>query len=521
MRLPGWLTGSVVGRLAIGLLDVLRQLPPEILALFSLARVLPGNDTLAGQLIGWTVVFVVLYEFSSVFTPSQLDLRERPRLYRLLFAAVSLGWAIAFARRLRPFSSEQAALLLGGFALGYCLSIVAFVAFFHYVTGWRLQDIDGRAVSLMDSFMPFVDMREEVADLVSLDGWWQHLGIGTWLVAFGTTFFLSCFLVGFVTAQFGRTFPIPDVLLLLTVLVEITSDSRSFRVPDLDRYVYVIVESATRNLKGAFLVLFAGTGILLSAGMTSVVLSNLDEWLGLLWTALGRPPLAVAAWDVVGLIVAFVASLGYLFWFWLRILARIPRFLDIWERDLSGRSGPTRPLGFTLPPMLVVLALVPLARRIGTLTDPLLPAYALVWPLLLAGLLGCVIATARTRTQTPVREDRAIGLGVMIQWTGIVLVGHWNQILDGRVLEVVFQPAILLFAALTGTIYLPNLIRIEAQSEGWRQYAGVAFLATLGGVVLVLAPFYHGSGSIALWSLGFVCIAGALLIGTVRYLERR
>lgn len=141
-------------------------------------------------------------------------------------------------------------------------------------------------------------------------------------------------------------------------------------------------------------------------------------------------PLSIRT-GTVGLLLLLAGLFG--FWYWLRILLRLPAFGAWWnqerpdgerERALTpgpsdhGRSLPVRPVGYLLPSSLLALLAVFVWQW-----QPADEQFYLVASLLGVGLFGVALGlTVRTDSQSSDTDSYAVPFGWMIQFVGTAIV---------------------------------------------------------------------------------------------------
>ena len=501
------------GLLLLVIFDLLRQLPESlVLPVFSLFSGAVGQSTLSFTL-GWGVIGVVLYKSTPLFLPK----RTSTRGFRATFALLALGQAIVVSDLLNSdvnaFQAVIAFLLLAPF------SASILVAYLRFINGWNLFDPRGRAASVMDAFVPSGDMRKELRNDLSKEGWLRSFALVIWVLGLGTVLEIPCAIAGFAAALLATAFPLPDLLLLSLILIEsekVPWSSRTFEELDFEHRAYANLKSATRNMKGAVLVIFSAVGGVSAAMFFSSSLSVLQNYSSLAYRAF--PNLPLTTWNLIGVMLLVPSAAIYSLWYWIRQLERVTGFVDIWVGNVTVLAGPTRPRGLTLPPMI---AFVTVAVFTQTGLDRFSSVFAIAWPGLLVLLLWCVQWTRQTPTQRPLNEDRTIAVALCLQYVGIWIAGSAGRLFEGQLLVVALEPGLLtgLISVIAGT-YLPDVIRYEREQNDSRRYAGAAYLLGLGILIGGLASLSVGFSKSILALFAGVCTVGGLALAAAKYIER-
>lgn len=503
--IPGpWAPMTRSGLSVLVILDVLRQFPEELLPIVSLF------GGLFGDVLGWAVIAAVLYQSTALFVPDSLSSWE----FRSTFTLFALAEALVVS----SMGTTGSFRLLGAFGLVTAFAAVGLLGYVYFVAGWNFFDPEGTAVSLVNGFASWANMRDELCKIRGFEGWLRVVAFGIWITGIGVVLAVPCAITGFAAALLAAAFPLPDLLLLGFVGVEVglfpVSDD-SFQALDVEERAYATLQSATRNLKGAILTTFSIVGGLAGAVLLSITLSLLTG----LWSVvrLATPASPLLAWDFFGLALLLLVTAGYLLWYWLRQLERIGGFLDVWRGVPTCFDGPTRLRGVTVPPTvaLVVVALFSVAE----LTDGPLLAFGLAWPVLLASFPACVRWTRSTQTQMPTNEDRVIVTALWVQYMGIWVVGNADLLVDGELLPIVIAPELHFgLISIAAVAYLPDVIRYE-RDRGLRRYVTAAYLFGLGAVTGVLALAATGSFATVLDVFAGVCVAGSIAIAAAKRID--
>lgn len=514
---PGFWGGrSRSGIVTILVLDLLRQFPDGIaLPVLSILSQTLARSPMLSFLLSWGVIAVVLGHSMTYVYPDELDLWNRHPGLGTLFVAFALAHAISFTR----FSDSP--LLFVAIALVFAGSVGAIVWYFQVRADWELRDPTGEGATLVENYVP--GMVEELRGERRHDGLRRTVGVAVWLVAFGFIFALPCFVAGLVANLLANAFPVPDLLLLSVVVTQVvaSSESISFRPPskarlDVEVRLYDTVTNSLRNTKGMMLVVVTVFGGVLSARLLSMTVGLLPTIRGALAVAVPAAPLL--AWNYVGVVVALVASAVYGVWYWLRQLERIGPFLDLWEDSPRGVSGPTRPRGLTIPPVLSFLAVVGFFAGIDANVERVRVAFALAWPASVALLVGCVVWTARTPTQLPTDEDRTVVVSAAMPIASTWIGGNADALVAGSVSTAALTNLVFSVLGIVALVYLPNAVEGE-WTLGVGKYAVVLYLlafSVLAGVSAIVGDAPMASMYAA---LAAACVVGAVALAVVKRIE--
>lgn len=505
-------TASRFGFVLLVVLDLLRQLPDAlVLPVFSLFSGTVGHSMLSFTL-GWGVIGVVLYKSTLLFLPKLISIRG----FRATFTLLALAQAIVVSNLLNSNTNAFQTVVVFGLLAVFSASVL--VAYLRFVAGWSLFDPDGHAASLLDAFVPSEDMRGELQKDRSYEGRLRSFALGIWVAGLGVVLEVPCAIAGFAAALLATAFPLPDVLLLGLVLAESERtplSGETFDVLDLENRAYATLKNATRNMKGAVLIVLATVGGVSAALVFSSSLSIFGNYSSLAYRTYLDLPLA--AWNFIGVMLLVSSAAIYSLWYWIRQLERVTGFVDVWVGNVTVFAGPTRPRGLTLPPMMAFVT-VAVFTQMGL--DPFSFAYAVTWPGLLVFLLWCVHWTRQTPPQRPLDEDRTIAVALCVQYVGIWIAGSAGQLTDNHLLAVALDPGLLagLVSVVAGT-YLPDVIRYEREQDDVRRYAGAAYLLGLGILIGGLASLSLGLSKPILALLAGVCAVGGLALAAGKYVE--
>jgi hypothetical protein len=500
---------------SLALLDLLRLLPEDVIlpGLSLISQTIGGSRTLS-TVLAWAVVAAVVYESIRFAYPADVSLTENHRGLRFVLTGFALAYAAALV------TVNDAFLLVVGLGL-FSASVIAIVRYFDSWTEWDLKDPDGNAAELLNRAVP--GMADELRSELAYEGRRRTLGVGAWVVAFGVFLVIPCFLAGLATVILINAFPLPDVLLLTFALAKygVVSVPEAMRNRlHLERRIYRTVGAATQSVKAAILVLVTALGGYLSAKFLSIAFPMLSTTAWALNFAIPdtAPEVWLIAWNLIGTTVVLVAAGLYSFWYWFRQFDRIPRFLELWERNPSGISGPTRPPWLTAPPTVGV-ALVVGFFLIRDANIPFVrPIFAVVWPLVVLGFVGCVVWTTRMDPQLPTDEDYAVVAAISMQYAGVWFGGTAEQIAAGRVSISAVVSLLFPVVAIVALVYLPDVFDFgRDHTAGW-EFASVAYLFVFGAVAGVAALFTK-STALMFSAFAGICVLGAITIAIGKRLD--
>lgn len=516
---PGFrVENSRIGVIALLVLDVLRQLPEDAVIPFLsiLSRSLARSPTLS-FVLSWGVIAVILGQSMTYVFPNKLALWQKHPSLGVLFVAFALAHAVALTHY---GTSPLVAVAIFPVFFG---SVGVIIWYFQNRAGWDLRDPAGEGATLVERYVP--GMVEELREERRHDGLRRTVGVGVWLVAFGVIFAVPCFVAGLVANLLANAFPIPDVLLLSVVVIQFVGSSESisasFGVPsrnhlDVETRLYDAVTDSLRNMKGMIMIVVTVIGGVLSAKLLSTIVTLLSTVRDVL--AVAVPFDLLLAWNHVGVAIVLVVSAAYDIWYWLRQLERIGPFLDVWEADPRGISGPTRPRGLTIPPSLAFLAVVGFFAGVDANVEYVRVAFAVAWPASVTLLLGCVIWTVRTPTQLPTEEDKIVVLSFTILAASIWIGGNAETLVAGVVSRAALTNLLFSIAGITAVVYLPNA-RERELPFGLENYSFVLYLFAFGVVAGVASVVGGGSVTLMYASLAVICVVGAVALAVVKRIE--
>lgn len=488
-------TGTTLGDAA----RAVRERSDLLLPTVSLLRVVPGPQTLPGEVVGFGVLATAFFALVPTVFPDLLDADDDVG-FRLLFAAAAVSFAVAF-------EWTRSSLLGAAMAFGtYFGAVVAFDAHLAYRKGWNLRDVDGPAVSLVDGMTPN-DLRDELAEDFDRRGWRRRVAAGAWLGALGTVFAVPAFLAGLLGTLIGTAFPLPDLLLVAVVSFnEVTESEYDTDRFGLNRRLYAGVREATRSFRGLVFAFLVAYGVVLSMEvLVHAVRLTTAAARGYPFGDAGEPTF----WNVLGYVTVIVAVAAYDLWVWIRAVERFPA---------STRTGdprpdvPQYPRGLTLPPTLALLAVVALTASGVPEGSPNL-AFALLWPFLVVWLgYWAVPALSSVGTVSPVEIWGVVG-ALLVQSAGRAVV------VNESLLAAVTDPFLVFsFVVVPLLAFLPDVVRYATSHDDARRYATGCYLIYVGGMTVLVSVTASGEFAFGIGVLATVILAGGAVLVAAEYL---
>lgn len=127
-------------------------------------------------------------------------------------------------------------------------------------------------------------------------------------------------------------------------------------------------------------------------------------------------------WNVAGMGFSILVASVYGVWYWIRMLERLPSYLDFWADKVGKReteaseSQLTRPVGVMVPPTMAIFATllwVVLDHANGPGLSTLDILYAITWPLSMVGIL----ATSGSRDTAILNRRKRMGRQSPSHWS--------------------------------------------------------------------------------------------------------
>lgn len=291
-------------------------------------------------------------------------------------------------------------------------------------------------------------------------------------------------------------FPVPEVLAVAGGLVAVLTPDRANkwrRAADVENRLLTIARVGTYGFKGMFGVLLPVAGIVLAAVASLVVVLAVgfgvrDGITGslqaseILQAAVVIPVLALTAW--------------YSLWYWLRILDRLPHFIEVWNARqpvVMETPEPTRPLKARPPGLLIQPTLVFVVLAVPV-TYP--------WSLLVVGvpsLALCVWMLWNVRrprrhepidsvTEPVVSDNIAIPAAFLVQFGGFGIVANRDAIVTAvtgtpeAIVPVVSSALLVLL--FVSVFYFSDAIRpLVAEDHSWGRREIALWLWLVGVLV--------------------------------------
>lgn len=474
--------------------------------------------------VATVVEFVLLYVLYTSFAsalitgrdavdggrPAGPALGERPWFCRF-FAVASLGFAALTYYGLIRFEgglSEVESLF--GSLVWLAVVVFGLTAYLRWTTGSLAPG--NPVVGVLDVVTPFDDAEHELAKTRNVPGLVGRVGLGLWWLAGGVLLAIPAYLLGVVGGVLSGFFPLLEGLVLGWLALDraaplLPADLRD-RLPArervaIDLHLFAGIGSTFHSVKAAMVTVFAFLGIGVTAATFAVGVRLAPGAFRLVVsfiTGLGTPdfPVFRAAAIVLsgtsGIVAAFVSGL-YGLWYWIRTLRRLPAFVAWWEdaRRSTPRTAteadlpdaPTRPVGYMLPPSLLVMLSYDWAAPSPSLV-PDRGAYLLLWGGVLLVTFWTVYRTANRRPQPPRSDGLAVLLALVVQLGGFFVGGVLAG--TGGLTTVAFYVLLLVLA-----YYLPDVVVVANRHEDDRlRFAHGGYLLLGSGVFAALSHYWAG-----------------------------
>lgn len=361
------------------------------------------------------------------------------------------------------------------------------------------------------------------------------------------SWFWICVLVGGLAALLNTLYPIPELLVIAFVVTQRASRT-GIRLPfsgliefvtiDFEARVVSAAKIATYGWKGTMSLVIVLFGLVPSAITLAGTFALVTPYLRLLLQGLGdgTPSIALPTNRVrFGILIATFGIFGlYGFWFWLRELTRLPRFLESWTGRRRPRESQTfkqpndigalsKPRGFMIPPTLLLLTGIAVSGLENLSLLPVLPwsrdviegGLIVLWGVLAMLTIGSIWWSIHsTDSQSIHGENLLLPSTLLVEWFGIGILLYaflLSEAFTGSVTQVVIRflmttwPGLAILAVVIGYFYLPDATAVLNTPAGrpWFGYAySVVFYSFLTLVV------YGLSGSLL---LSIVLLVGSIL----------
>lgn len=514
----------------------------------ALVSVLSGFKTefLAfAMLAQWGFIYSIFYVYTpQIFRRTAENICEDWR-FRLLTSISALGFALIMSSFLlntpRPITKTQYAGLFLGTA---GISFGGWGWYFWSVQDWPTRS-PNEQIDLVDEFVPIVKRERE--DLLA-----RHASSGVWSNLQSTTNFLAilfiCLLFTFFFAWISvlvlALYPLVEILVLTSVIAGALE--RRHRLPfgfgspnhytlDIEERLYGTISTATRGLKGwTTLLLLIGFGLFVQVlGFAYIVTFVWQETVPFLVSAglagFTDGVVFTITWNVAGMGFSVLVATVYGVWYWIRMLERLPSYLDFWADKVGKReteapeSRITRPVGVMIPPTMAIFATLlwmVLDQTNGPGLSTLDILYAITWPLLIVGMLASVWLTRHRNPQPPETDGRAIPLSLVVQLLGGVSAVSWiGNASNENAPSLVFSPfGAFILVAVPWFFYLQDVYLIGEEYEGVKHYVFPMYLILFGTVVGILGLVATGWTRLMLLFLGIVLVSSAGLLSLEEYM---
>lgn len=245
------------------------------------------------------------------------------------------------------------------------------------------------------------------------------------------TLTIGCFALGLVGGLLSGLTPVPEILILVGIAwlgfdrsaSTTTQQMAPLEVVDIeDRLLRGIIEAA-KNDKGRYALLITLTGF-----VTSVLFFAAIFGMFYIDYGGGEPAPGWGTFLVVGFLFTIYATYGA--WFWMRVLQRIPDFIQVWSGG-SGNSSVVRPVGLFVPAsifgsgLLFFESMSVLLGLGGLLTG-------------LIAILGSIAVTINRQPQSSASDQYVIPIAFVIQFIPLVVLGFSNALVSIIILPAVY-----------------------------------------------------------------------------------
>jgi hypothetical protein len=413
---------AVVGTAMRALADRAETLADLVLGAIGVFQLAPHSEDLyllglASQIVMFAIVFFL-------FAPRAFPAAARPvtdrTSFRLLVVVVGIGVVMAVPHRviaaaLAPFSgggSDTVRLLWLAYAV--VAAACVFTLYAGWLNDWRSLTSEDAVASLTLVHRGGIEpmFARRIGDRTGLD-WLADV---VWYGEIGATTGLRCVVFGLVAGLLALFEPVPELLVvagsgayLLRDRVPDRIDRRIPRIRDPEEFLYASVAVVGRGGKSTAAAGLAHIGFATAATPLLFRVPAGAEGLG--------------SWSRLGVTACLYAAVLYAFWFWIRTLIRLPRFVSWWEGAWDHDRAPTlaipeqvtRPLGLLAP---ATVPLVFVAQFVHG--DVGVTAFGLVWPAAVGIVLLSVVLTRWVPAQPASSEEYAVpvslGLYIAVVW---------------------------------------------------------------------------------------------------------
>lgn len=499
-------------------LEVLLETVPALVSLTSRTSVTPST---VGWFAGWAMFGTLVYGVvPSVFPDTVERTNDRPS-FKAVTAATAIGFAVVIESQV--FVSWWSGAPFDGIGNKWFLFVGIAGAITFTALQWRQHNgdpmsPDGPFAALVNGLTPFFDVRGEqsstpsrlVVDLA---------GVGVYL--------LICVFMGLVVFLLILLYPLPEVAVLLHVGLRVAhEDDVGLPVESwaaqIDRRLTASVGAFNAGPKGIGSMVFILGGVLISGFFAFMVSYGIMSQIGYTLNAIYDLNLSPNHILAVLYMAAVILTLGLLaiygIWFWLRVIERLPYFLDTWvhtqPKDMRttrtwNETGSliARPSGVMVPWAVLFITFSLMMPGCDITETGCFPSLGviLVWVSTVAGVCWLSWDSFSAEPQDPLWDNFAIPVAFSVQLfaigIGYDIIGAWNFNIP------MAHKTLLLFVILAVCFYYPDAYtRLEVDGPGQYLSEGLAaFLSANIAIQGVLAGdrllVYYG-----IFSLGMVSV---------------
>lgn len=442
----------------------------------------------------------------------------RQRGLRLLVAGYTLSISIAMGYSFSPLTEVEFAAdgefpIEASFAETWVIFmlLVGIIPFSVYL--WRYHDLSTpeRRLRIIRRFTTVKGASDSEFGFRREDwiGWVADVAL---FLAMGTQIWAISITSALGIVILNSLFPLPEVLVLCAVAagaidrrVERDLSVAQVQSFNLESNLLGSVAYALGSIKGMMMVILLFANLLFASflaliSMALVVLFTYEVGGTAVlyghWTV--NHPLLV--WLATGFLLVSLISGFYSLWFWLRLLRRLPFFLEWWHELWRGEppsswnepasSMVTRPPDHLLIPVVSLAVLGGFSKFGGdSVSDPTLSVllFALAWPLLVILFVAAVRHT-RHRHPQPARTDgRVWGIAIAAQTTMLM---ELNWISNQTVLDPTTGFSVLILELVL--LYLMDFNGFASEYRGHTES-----IVNGGGIVTIGVIFGLGAFNIA------------------------
>lgn len=468
-----------------------------------------GSTFLIGLLFSLPLYAYVVYTLAPRIFPSAVRDVTDARVFRLVTAVSALFVPMWW------FGGGFSGVILTGAMVFVILTPLLFPCYVLYVDGRNAVTQEGFLFSMGAAMGQHEDVRYRLRDIPYrwLTG---PLVLLVVLESLLLVYIVFAFL-GVLVVVAAFIYPITESLILGWVVFSSISrrgpekDDRVPRWADLEQRVLTTARATTMGTKGVLSVGIVIIGMGFSAVMV-LILSHLQ---------ISRTT-NISQLFVVGMLLVTLGTYSlYGLWYWLRLAARLPTFLEFWYSRKRGsgvsapgdqaRRLPTRPPWYMLPPTLVLASMAAMTHF-----DPdsgLFILFVGAWAASLLLTVASVWIALAAVPQPALSDSLALPLSVYVQVGGFLLLTTDPVALVGNLAagDVLGDPAVtrsLLYLSLPGLVYyIPDALS-QRLRDGKRRFLGVTFLLVAAAIMAGLWRLTNGWESPAYLAFTvFLCLA--------------